>query len=547
MSTPVFPDFAKYEVKLQVKVSLLSASETPEDIIISLESTQLPIAPKEFAVGPDQSRIATKLLPMTVTPATLSKLLNGLISVRAKSGNAPLLTTSLAPLFFGEATVASEAANVAVSVTPAPETPVVKEGIFGENVLFMIDIRKIEVPIDYTCYMHIGKEIKILLNSSNLPLKYIHVVEEKSKNDFALGNSLVFAIEQISITTHKSGIVKFSDLCFTPSIKFDEEFFPAERTARPKSPEIDVGLHFRTKVKADGGGGVEPLKARVKGGVRVGSEVKSAVGRVAESRIYRVAYVVEGERAKDIEEMMEKTNGFVIRYNKPSRVVFVAESAEKSVVETIAEKLLYERNDSGKVLYHPQCYWTEPLYQGVRSIRIRRGVPSLEMIDFFLANSIFQLRDKFPTKEMLDELETLKGEAPSLSPIKKRKLSKQEIAEKITQKIKKLQNAEIFRDRDVGREFESRLRANALDAPFNVVNGTYVPRLAESTGLVKVSFADALIDRVPAPWRHLGKAGESIEFVGQDDFIRYFRDGRGSRVDLTSKDTEKRGHVDLWR
>ena len=179
------------------------------------------------------------------------------------------------------------------------------------------------------------------------------------------------------------------------------------------------------------------------------------------------------------------------------------------------------------------------LLEGMRRIKVRKGVTSVEMEDLFLATSVFQVRDKFPTKEELDELETMKGEAESQSPAKKtnKETRKQE------EKIKYTNFSDPYREQDVGREFEARLRSNAVEPAFNVVNGTYVSRVKDVEGLVKVSVKDPRVDVVPAPWIHGG--ADSGEFVGKNDFKRYSQNGPGSAVDpLRSGNT---GHLDLWR
>jgi hypothetical protein len=542
----IIADFAKYEVKLTLKLTV-APTILAEDFTVSLnpaDATINPVlvAPKEFL--PD-TRTATKIFPLSVTAASLPELINSTISVQARSPTSTVtpLTISLTGLFFGETAVQTATGHLSLSIVA--DTPLLNDQIRATYLPLLIDVKKTQVPQETSIFIEVTKNLRIPLTGD---VSVMVMVDRKKASDFLLGDSLVFAIDQMNTCRYKTNPVKISDLLWEDAVEFRAEFLPAERVKRAESPEINVNLNVRPVVRLNASvlkdGTFQTAKSvgEVKGVVRIAGKVAAVDPK---DRVWRLVFVLQGERAKEIDKMIDKPEiaGFVLRYHKPNRVLLIAESADFDILAQVAEKLTYDRN-TGKVLFHPQCYWAGRLYQGWRSIRVRRGVQSLEMIDFFIADSIFQLRDKFPSRDLLDALETLKGEAPSVSPVKRKK-SRQEVAAEIAKKIDKLKTLETYRDRDVGREFEARLRSNALDAPFNVVNGTYVPRLKDSEALVKVSVSDPLVDKCPAPWRHVAKDQNSMEFVDVKDFFRYGRDGRGSRVQRAI--ATNTGHVDLWR
>ena len=110
----IFTDFATYEVKLTLKLTL--APTTPaEDFTISLGSadstfTPVLVAPKEFL--PD-TRTATKIFPLSITAVSLPELINNTISVLPKSPTSTVtaVTLSLAEVFFGASAVHTTAAE----------------------------------------------------------------------------------------------------------------------------------------------------------------------------------------------------------------------------------------------------------------------------------------------------------------------------------------------------------------------------------------------------------------------------------------------------
>ncbi|KAF4679055.1 hypothetical protein FOZ63_009251, partial [Perkinsus olseni] len=92
---------------------------------------------------------------------------------------------------------------------------------------------------------------------------------------------------------------------------------------------------------------------------------------------------------------------------------------------------------------------------------------------------------------------------------------------------------DVYREADVGREFEARMRGNHPAASFNVQSGCYVPRLEANDVRGELNRMGLLIGEPaePAPWRHTAVGGRSGEkYVEERDFDLWRQRGRGERV-----------------
>jgi hypothetical protein len=504
------------------KLTVTASNLTEDSVTINLCGNDIVLTKKE-ALKEDPNK-RSKSIPFTLASMeNLSKFVNPVVSVKSKQVNLSITSNQI-------------------------QADLLTAGIAGKNTVKVNDTISIEYEISES--------------DKPLPL-YKLIYPDQLLLSVKLETDLAVFKEPITVK-----IAGFQDVQIVNDLVLPPLLLPRTNTdffLSKKSIQIELSESLREP----GDVSLIDLLSRDKVTLNVSEGLKLSVSRfggiqVPEVKYYRMVYTVckfhPDDVMTEISDVIPANVSFVsFKYRKPFRFLGIFESSEKEAMEEFAEKLGYPRKQgsvlgNGELLYHPSCYWeTSLLPIGYRkTVNLRQltasdftledsGISKLE--DFFIANSIWQVRDNlFMDEKVIDEIEALHGEGGGAGEegkesinASKSKTAAAEIASKYN--FQPLSAFEPYQARSPGRELHARLRSNAVEAPFNVQGETYLTRLRQ--GDPKLVATELTL----APWTHKGKSEKKGEFMDTLDFKRYTKTVQ-KKLSIQPRHP---GHSDLWR